>query len=170
MLYVWQVPSTQKILSFLGKISLDSINKKLDIVKKKIVNLNMAVTAPRYKPWKKNRLEKLELTKIYLWLPRWHSGEGSACQCRRCRRPEFHPWAQRSPGAGNSNLLQYSCLKIPWTKEPDKLRSRRSERVRHDRAGRSHTHTHTQRYLLITPKSILVLLSWSNKTTFTFLF
>ena len=35
MLYVWQVPSTQKILSFLGKISLDSINKKLDIVKKK---------------------------------------------------------------------------------------------------------------------------------------
>lgn len=49
MLYVWQVPSTQKIFSFLGKISLDSINKKLDIVKK-IVNLNMAVTAPWYKP------------------------------------------------------------------------------------------------------------------------
>ena len=109
----------------------------------------MAVTAPRYKPWKKNRLEKLELTKIYLWLPRWHSGEGSACQCRRCRRPEFHPWAQRSPGAGNSNLLQYSCLKIPWTKEPDKLRSRRSERVRHDRAGRSHTHTHTHTHAAI---------------------
>ena len=34
MIYVWQVLCTQKILSFLGKISLDSINKKLDTVKK----------------------------------------------------------------------------------------------------------------------------------------
>ena len=27
-------------------------------------------------------------------------------------------WSGRSPGEGNGNLLQYSCLKIPWTGEP----------------------------------------------------
>ena len=25
-------------------------------------------------------------------LPRWHSGKGSACQCRRHRRHRFQPW------------------------------------------------------------------------------
>ena len=28
------------------------------------------------------------------------------------------PRSGRSPGEGNGNLLQYSCLKIPWTGEP----------------------------------------------------
>ena len=28
-----------------------------------------------------------------------------------------------SPGEGNNNLLQNSCLEIPWTKEPDRLHS-----------------------------------------------
>ena len=31
-------------------------------------------------------------------------------QCRRCR---FHPWVGRSPGEGNGNPLQYSCLGNP---------------------------------------------------------
>ena len=35
-------------------------------------------------------------------LPRWHSGKESACQGRR--------QSGRSPGVGNSNPLQYSCL------------------------------------------------------------
>ena len=38
----------------------------------------------------------------------------------------------RSPGAGNGNSLQYSCLKNPWTEEPGELQARGSERVRHD--------------------------------------
>jgi len=25
---------------------------------------------------------------------------------------------ERAPGKGNGNLLQYSCLGIPWTEEP----------------------------------------------------
>ena len=45
----------------------------------------------------------------YLWL--WClSGKESTCQCRRCG---FDPWVRRSPGEGNGNLLQYSCLENP---------------------------------------------------------
>ena len=54
-----------------------------------------------------------DLTSISLnqmGLPRWHSSKESACQCRRC---EFDPWAQRSPGEGNRNPLQYSFLGNP---------------------------------------------------------
>ena len=40
------------------------------------------------------------------WLPRWHSGKESACQCRRHKK-------RRSPGVASGNPLQYS--KIPWT-------------------------------------------------------
>ena len=32
--------------------------------------------------------------------------------------PGLIPWVRRSPGEGNGNLLQYSCLRIPWTEEP----------------------------------------------------
>ena len=31
------------------------------------------------------------------------------------------PGSGRSPGVGNGNPLQYSCLKIPWTEEPGGL-------------------------------------------------
>ena len=34
-------------------------------------------------------------------------------QCRRCRRHEFDTWMGRSPGGGNGNPLQYSCLENP---------------------------------------------------------
>ena len=35
----------------------------------------------------------------------------SACQCRRRKRREFDPWrVGRSPGDGNGNPMQYSCL------------------------------------------------------------
>ena len=38
-----------------------------------------------------------------------------------------------SPGGGNGNPLQYSCLgKIPWTEEPCGLQSTESQRVGHD--------------------------------------
>ena len=46
-------------------------------------------------------------------LPRWLSGTQCACQCRRHRRCGFNPRSGRSPGAGNSNWLQYSCLGHP---------------------------------------------------------
>ena len=37
------------------------------------------------------------------------------------------PGSQRSPGEGNGNPLQYSCLKVPWTEEPDRLQSMGSQ-------------------------------------------
>ena len=43
-------------------------------------------------------------------LPRWHSGKESACQYRRHKRWGFDPWVGKTPGEGNGNPLQYSCL------------------------------------------------------------
>ena len=46
-------------------------------------------------------------------LPRWCSGEEPACQCRRRRDVGLIIGLGRSPGAGNGNPLQYSCLGNP---------------------------------------------------------
>ena len=37
----------------------------------------------------------------------------------------------RSLGVENGNLLQYPCLKIPWTEEPDRLQRTGLQRVKH---------------------------------------
>ena len=42
------------------------------------------------------------------------------------------------------NPLQYPAWRIPWTKEPGRLQSKESKRVRHDSV---HTHKHT--YILV---------------------
>ena len=42
------------------------------------------------------------------------------------------PGSGRSPGVGNVNPLQYSCLEIPRTEEPSRLQSMGSQRVGHD--------------------------------------
>ena len=47
-------------------------------------------------------------------LPRWLSGQESACQCRR---HEFDPWIGKIPGEGNGNPLQYSYLENPMHRE-----------------------------------------------------
>ena len=44
------------------------------------------------------------------YLKLWLSGKESACQCRRLR---FDPWVRKTPGEGNGNPLQYSCLGNP---------------------------------------------------------
>ena len=44
------------------------------------------------------------------------------------------PGSGRSPGEGNGNSCQYSCLEIPWTEEPGRLQSGESKRVGHDLA------------------------------------
>ena len=45
-------------------------------------------------------------------LLKWLSGK-STCQCRRHKRSRFDSWSERSPGVGNGNPLQYSCLENP---------------------------------------------------------
>ena len=49
-------------------------------------------------------------------LPRWCSGEESACQYRRPKRCRFNPWVRKIPGSRKwqptpvfGNLLQYFC-------------------------------------------------------------
>ena len=37
--------------------------------------------------------------------------------------PSSIPGLGRSPGEGNGNLLHYSCLEMPWTEEPGRLKS-----------------------------------------------
>ena len=37
--------------------------------------------------------------------------------------PGLIPGSGKSPGEGNGNPLQYSCLENPWTEEPDGLQS-----------------------------------------------
>ena len=44
----------------------------------------------------------------------------------------FDPWVRRSPGEGNDNPLQYSCLGIPWREEAGGLQSMGSQRVGHN--------------------------------------
>ena len=43
-------------------------------------------------------------------LSRWHSGKESACQCRSTKDAGSIPGCRRSPGEGNGNPVQYSCL------------------------------------------------------------
>jgi len=45
-----------------------------------------------------------------LFFPGGASNKESACQCRRCKRHRFNPGLGRSPGVGNGNLCQYSCV------------------------------------------------------------
>ena len=45
----------------------------------------------------------------------------SACNAGDTGDTGSIPGSGRSPGEGNVKPLQYSCLKIPWTKEPDGL-------------------------------------------------
>ena len=65
----------------------------------------------------------------YLGLPKWLSGKGFVCQCRRLR---FDSGSGRSPGIGNSNPLQNSCLENS-TEKTGGLQSMELQRVVHDR-------------------------------------
>ena len=46
--------------------------------------------------------------------------------------PGLIPGSGISPGEGNGNPFQYSCLGNPWTKEPGGLQSMGLRRIRHD--------------------------------------
>ena len=45
------------------------------------------------------------------------------------------PELERSPGGGNGNPLQYSCLENPWKEEPGRLQSMGSQRIIHNRSN-----------------------------------
>ena len=48
----------------------------------------------------------------------WPAMQKPACRDRlQCRRPRFNSWVRRTPGEGNGNPLQYSCLRNPMDRE-----------------------------------------------------
>ena len=77
----------------------------------------------------------VEAETLILWLPGGFPG-GSEDKVSACNvgDPGSIPGLGRSPGKGNGNPLQYSCLENPWTEEPGGLQSTGSQRVRHDGA------------------------------------
>ena len=68
------------------------------------------------------------------------SGKVPACQCKlEVRDTGSIPGWERSPGEGNGNPLQYSCLETKaWAEEPGRLQSLGSHRVGHDWSDLAH--------------------------------
>ena len=57
-----------------------------------------------------------------------HSSVGKVCACSEGDLGSI-PGSGRSPGEGNGNPLQYSCLENPWTEEPGGLQSTGSQEL-----------------------------------------
>ena len=91
----------------------------------------------------------------YLGFSGGNNGKESTCKCRRLKRHGFSPWARKIPGGGQANPLQYSCLGIPWTEKSGRLRSRGSQRVRHDWSDLACTVTYWDHKKLYSSKCVL---------------
>ena len=50
---------------------------------------------------------------MHIGLPRWCSGKEYTCNAGNTRDMGLIPGLVRSPGVGNGNPLQYSCLENP---------------------------------------------------------
>ena len=61
--------------------------------------------------------------------PGGSESKASACSVAD---PGSIPGLGRSPGEGNGNPLQYSCLELRWMEEPGRLQSTGLQRVGHD--------------------------------------
>ena len=76
---------------------------------------------------------------LCIGLPWWISKEFSCNAGDAC----LIPGSERSPGEGNGNPLQYSCLGNPRTEEPGGLQSIGVAKVKYNLAAKQ-THTHIQ--------------------------
>ena len=74
------------------------------------------------------------------WLPRWQE---FTWKCKRC---SFDPWVGRSPGGGNDNPLQYSCLGNPMDRGAwrDTVHGVTKSWTQLSACTHTHTHTHTE--------------------------
>ena len=74
------------------------------------INLYIATGSNEKKKAEEGSMAALTTCQILcLGLPKWRSGKESTCQCQKYKRCK----SRRSPGEGNGNLLQYSCLENP---------------------------------------------------------
>ena len=82
------------------------------------------------------RKQYAHIINYYIWvmLRKFVFPSGSVSKESACNSgdPGSIPGSGRSPGEGNGNPLQYSCLEIPYTEEPGGLQSMGSQRVGHD--------------------------------------
>ena len=72
----------------------------------------------------------LQFMGLQSWTRLSSDGKVSACSAGD---PGFIPGLGRSPGEGNSNPLQYSCLEnpmVPWTEDLGGLQSMELQRLR----------------------------------------
>ena len=67
--------------------------------------------------YKDTRTTRLGPQPYNLGLPGGANGVEPACQCRDARDAGLIPRSGRSPGEGNGNLLQYSCLENSMDRE-----------------------------------------------------
>ena len=56
---------------------------------------------------------------------RWCSSKESSCQCRRCKKHGFHPWAGKIDLLKKETVTHASILawRIQWTEEPGRQQS-----------------------------------------------
>ena len=97
-------------------ILVGGIQKKIFLINK--TELKLSTILPKYEIIGGNlsssiqiscckSLRRFEVSLVSL------SGKESAHQCRRLPRSKLIPGSGRSPGGGNGNSLQYSCLQNP---------------------------------------------------------
>ena len=80
-----------------------------------------------YRPWGHKELDTLsDFTPYQAWLPRWLSGEESAFDTGDI---VLIPGLGRSPGEGNGNPFQYSCLGNSMDRELGEIQSTRSQKI-----------------------------------------
>ena len=80
-----------------------------------------------------------DLNHFFWGLPLWPSGKESTCNAGDAGSI---PESEKSPGRGNSNLLQYSCLENSMERRAWQATVSRVSKVRHDWATEQHTHNH----------------------------
>ena len=86
-------------------------------------------------------------------LPRWLSGKESAGQAGDMGSI---PGSARSPGVGNGNPLQYSCLENPMNRGAWQATVHGLQRVRHDwMTEHPHTHTHCILAIMLGPVRVV---------------
>ena len=86
-------------------------------------------------PWRRNFWSRKQIAKVYVYKLSFPGSSHSKDSAYNSGDMDSILGYRRSPGEGNGNPLQYSCLRIPWTEEPGGLQSMGSRKVRHNWAA-----------------------------------